>query len=692
MGTKTKYRLNERELSWLAFNERVMQEAMDPNVPLLQRLRFLGIFSNNLDEFFKIRVASVRRIAALPSSKRNATQEFTPRELLIEIQNKVLILQQKLETVYAQILKEMENEGIFVLNEKQLSPQQVDWVHDYFAENIRSQLVPLTLNVKTKLSFLQDDSIYLGVKMSGFSDKMSSPKYFIIEIPGGSSGSRFVVLPSSKPGVTEIIFVDDILRLCLDRIFFMFEYRQIEAYTFIIIRDAELDLDDDLSKSLLEQMKAGLKKRPYGRPVRLVYDAFTPDDLHLLIMRKQDIKETDSVTPGGRYHRLQDLMHFPHVRPALEDELPHPLRHPSLKLYSSVLNVIQKEDILLNYPYQDFIHFVDFLREVAIDPNVKEIYITLYRVASNSKVINALVNAAKNGKQVTVMIELQARFDESANIALSELLQSSNVHVLHGVKDMKVHGKIVLVKRKEGKKMCSYAYVGTGNFNESTSKLYTDFGLFTARRGITDEVEKVFLFIENPSMRFECEHLLVAPYRMRQKLIHCIEREIRNAKNKKEAFILLKINSLVDEEMIEYLYKAGKAGVKIRMIVRGICCLQPEVRELSENIQCVSIVDKLLEHSRMAAFCNEGKNQYFIMSADWMERNFDRRIEVGVPIYDEKIQKTLRDIFEIQWKDNVKARKMSPEYLNTYVTPEGSDKRIRSQSELYKYFGENGER
>ena len=682
--------LNDRELSWLAFNERVMQEAMDPSVPLFRRLRFLGIFSNNLDEFFKVRVASVRRIAALNLPKRKVTWEveLSPQELLVEIQNKVLVLQQKSETVYAQILEEMENEGIFVLNEKQLSPQQADWIHAYFAENIRSQLVPLTLTSKSTLPLLNDDSIYLGVKMSGLSEKSPSVKYFIIEIPAISSIPRFVVLPSSAPGIKEIIMIDDILRLCLDRIFFMFEYRQIEAYTFVITRDAELDLDDDLSKSLLEKMRDGLQKRLYGRPVRLVYDAGTPNDLHLLIMKKLGVKKNENIIPGGRYQRLRDLMYFPHVRPALEDEQPQPHLHPSLKLYSSILNVIRKKDILLNYPYLDFIHFLDFLREVAIDPNVKEIYITLYRVADHSKVINALANAAKNGKQVTVLIELQARFDESANIDRSELLQSSNVHVLHGVEGRKVHGKIVLVKRKEGKKLRSYAYIGSGNFNESTAKLYTDLGLFTARKEITNEVEKVFRFLEDTHIRYEYEHLLVSPRGMRQKLMCYIDREIEHAKNGEKAFILLKINSLVDDDIIERLYKAGKAGVKIRMIVRGICCLQPEVPGLSENIQCISIVDKFLEHSRMIIFCNGGKNQYFITSADLMERNLDRRVEVGVPIYDKKIQKTLRDIFEIQWKDNVKARKMSPDRLNKYVTPESGGKQIRSQFELYKYYKE----
>ncbi len=688
MVAKSKPIFNNRELSWLAFNERVMQEAMDPTVPVVQRLRFLGIFSNNLDEFFKVRVASVRRIAALTTLKKKNIQELTPEELLIEIQSKVLILQQKSETVYAQILDEMQKKGIIFLNEKQLTSEQADWLHTYFAENIRSQLVPLILNNRTKMPLLQDDSIYLGVKMSEHTASKSSFKYFIIEIPAKISVPRFVVLPQFDSEATKIILLDDIIRLCLDRIFFMFDYEQIEAYTFKITRDAELDLDDDLSKSLMEKMKDSLQKRPYGRPIRMVYDASTPDDLHWLIMRKLGIKKTDNVIPGGRYHRLCDLMNFPHVRPDLEDELTHPLLHPELKLYSSILNVIKKKDILLNYPYQDFIHFVDFLREAAIDPLVQEIYITLYRVANNSKIINALANAAKNGKQVTVMIELQARFDESANIHWSRILQEANVKVLHGVEGTKVHSKIALVKRKEGKNIKRYAYIGTGNFNESTSKLYTDLGLFTTHEEIAEDVEMIFRFLENPHTRFECKHLLVSPYKMRQRFAHYIEKEIENAKNKKDAYILLKLNSLVDEKIIELLYKAGNAGVQIRMIVRGICCLKPEVPGLSENIKCISIIDKLLEHSRVAIFGNGGKERSFIMSADWMSRNFDRRVEVATPVYDKEIRKSLRKTFEIQWSDNVKARNMSPQKLNTYVIQKEGDARVRSQSELYKYFME----
>ncbi|MCD7972802.1 MAG: polyphosphate kinase 1 [Candidatus Azobacteroides sp.] len=688
MVIKAKSILNNREISWLAFNERVLQEAMDPSVPLIQRLRFVGIFSNNQDEFFRVRVASVKRIAALtPPNKKKSGEIYTPQELLREIQNRVLILQQKTEHTYQHILSEMEREGIVVVNEKELSESDVEWLQKYFSIHIRSKLIPLMLNKRTKLPLLQDDSLYLGIRMTHTTKERIAFKYAIIEIPSKTI-PRFIVLPQTDKSNTQIIFIDDVIRLCLDRIFFMFEFEKIEAFAFKISRDAELDFDDDLSKSLMEKMKESLKKRPYGRPIRLVYDACTPHDLHWLIIQKLGIKADDNVIPGGRYHNLKDLMGFPHINPKLEDIAYQPHYHPELKLYSSILKVIKKKDIFLNYPYQTFTHFVDFLIESAMDPHVQEIYITLYWVANNSQVINALANAARNGKKVTVMIELQARFDEKANIHWSTLLQNENVKVLHGVEGMKVHSKIVLVKRMEGKKIKNYTYIGTGNFNESTAKLYTDFGLFTAHEGIAEDMEKIFAFLENPHLHFECRHLLVSPYQMRQKFESYIEKEIENAKEGKEAYILLKVNSLVDTSMIKLLYKAGNAGVKIRLIVRGICCLQPGVPGVSENIQAISIVDKLLEHARMAVFCNGGKARYIIMSADWMSRNLDRRVEVGTPVYDRNVQKVIRNVFEIQWKDNIKARYLSPYKLNDYVIRQGNEPIFRSQAELYRYFGE----
>ena len=675
--------LNNRELSWLSFNERVLQEAMDSSVPLVQRLRFVGIFANNLDEFFRVRVASIKRIAALSSKKKQGN--LNSEELLKEIQKQVIVLQQKLEKTYLQILSEMKQNGLHVVDEKHLSSEQAAWLQNYFSKHIRSFLIPLMLNKRAKLPHLQDDSIYLGVKISKSVKDEASFKYAIIEIPSKTI-PRFLVLPQTIKDTVQLIYIDDVIRLCLERIFFMFDFDVIEAYSFKISRDAELDLDDDLSKSLMEKIQESLSMRPYGRPIRLTYDASTPTDLHELIMQKLGIQVTDNVIPGGRYSNFRDLMDFPHVCPDLEDMLYQPHYHPDLKLYSSILPVVRQQDIFLNYPYQSFTHFLDFLIEAAIDPHVKEIYISLYRVANHSNVINALINAARNKKKVTVMIELQARFDEKANIHWSNLLQNEQVRVLHGIEGMKVHSKMVLIKRKEGKKIQRYAYIGTGNFNESTANLYSDFGLFTVNDSITDDIEKIFIFLENTHLRFEYKNLLVSPYQMRQQIESLIKKEMENAKNGKDAFILLKLNSLVDTSMIKLLYKAGNAGVKIRIIVRGICCLQPEVPRLSENIQCVSIVDKLLEHSRMMVFCNNGKNKYYIMSADFMNRNFDRRVEVAVPVYDKKIRQVLRDIFEIQWSDNVKSRNLAPFKLNEYVHRDSDSEKKRSQAELYNYF------
>ncbi|MDR2475900.1 MAG: polyphosphate kinase 1, partial [Bacteroidales bacterium] len=563
-----------------------------------------------------------------------------------------------------------------------LNHQQTDWIYDYFTQHIRSQLIPLMLNEQARLPLLQDDRLYLGVKLTS----KHAYRYAIIEIPPSSLLPRFVVLPPAQESLFQLIFVDDIIRLCLERIFFMYAVKNAYAYAFKITRDAELDFDDDLSKNYVEKMRESLSKRPYGQTVRLVYDALMPVDLLHLIRQKLNLKTGDSIIPGGRYHNFRDLMAFPTIRSDLEDVVYRPHNHPQLKLYSSMLKIIRKNDILLHYPYQTFSHFLDFLIEAATDPYVQEIFITLYRVADRSKVINVLANAARNGKQVTVVIELQARFDEKANIHWTNLLQRTNVKVLHGMKGLKVHCKIALVKRKKQEQTVNYAYIGTGNFNETTAALYSDLGLFTSHQGITQDVEKVFTFLET-AIPFECNHLLVAPYRMRQQLEAFIEQETKNATNGREAFIYMKLNSLVDEEMIKLLYKAGKAGVDIRLIVRGICCLQPQVPGLSENIQCISIVDKLLEHSRIAIFCNGGDYQYFIMSADLMSRNLNRRIEVGTPVYDKNIRQMLCNIFEIQWNDNVKARNMSPTLLNTYVPRKDGEAKVRSQTELYTYFG-----
>lgn len=671
--------INNRDLSWLTFNERVLQEAQDESVPLLQRLRFLGIFSNNQDEFIKVRMANVLRLNQLRGKGiLRFSGGYTAKELLPLVNDKVNESQKLFVKTYKEVLCEMEKHNIYVVNEKQLTKKQKLFCREYFSTVVSPLLVPLIIRKTTRIPFLRDNNIYHAVKMS--SGKDTSSRYAIIQIPVSSSCPRFVVLPSVK-GRSDIIFLDDIIRLCLDEIFFMFSYKKISAYTFKLMRDAQLTLDDDISKSLVEKMEVGLQNRMHGQPVRLVYDREMPVDLLGIIATKLKLKEGEALDAGERYHLMRDLMKFPKVRPDLESKEFEPLPHPDFKKFSSILKVINKKDILLNFPYHTFNHFIDFLREAAIDPKVESIYITLYRTAEKSKVINALINAAKNGKKVVVLLELLARFDEEQNVEYSEMLQKEGVKVIHGVNGLKVHSKLVLVKRKDK----GYVYVGTGNFNESTAQIYGDLGLFTSNQQIVSDASAVFDFLQNTHRHFSCKRLMVSPYYMRAEFEELVSQEIKNAQSGKKAYIYAKFNSLTDEEMIKLLYKASQAGVEVRLIVRGACCLRPQVEGLSDNIRVISIVDRFLEHARFSIFCNNEDEKVYIMSADWMNRNLDRRVEVAAPILDKKIKQTLRDVFDIQWSDNDKARDLAVFGSNEYVE-QGDNPLCRSQMALYEYY------
>lgn len=672
--------INNRDLSWLAFNERVLQEAQDKSVPLMQRLRFLGIFSNNQDEFIKVRVANIVRLSQIRGKKAPLfSGGYTGKELLPLVNSRVSESQKKFMQTYDEILSEMESHGVYVINEKQLNRKQKQFCREYFSSVVSPRLVPLILRKTTQIPFLRDNNIYHAVKM--YSGKDQTPRYAVIQIPASSACPRFVVLPPSQKDRSEIIFLDDIIRLCLDEIFFMFNYKQISAYTFKLMRDALLTIDDDISKSLVEKMEDGLQNRLHGQPVRLIYDREMPEDLLDIIASKLSLRGSEGLDAGGRYHLMRDLMKFPKVRPDLESISHEPLQHPDIMPSSSIFKVINKKDILLNYPYHTFNHFIDFLREAAIDPKVDSIFITLYRAAEHSKVINALINAAKNGKRVVVLLELLARFDEEQNIEYSETLQKEGVKVIHGASGLKVHSKIVLVERKDK----GYVYVGTGNFNEITTQIYGDFGLFTSDVQVATDAKTIFDFLLNTHKHFVCKQLLVAPYYMRKQFESLIRREIKNAQMGKEAHIYAKFNSLTDEVMINLLYKASRAGVKIRLIVRGACSLQPQVKKQSENIRVISIVDRYLEHARLAIFANGGEETVYIMSADWMTRNLDRRVEVGIPITDEKIKRTLRGFFDIQWADNEKARDLTIFGSNRYVD-KGNNLPCRSQIALYDFY------
>ncbi len=676
--------IGNRELSWLQFNDRVLQEAQDHNVPLLQRLRFLGIFSNNQDEFIKVRVANLIRYSAIRNNRVKMTGDYTAQELLPLVNQRMQISQEVFRDTYRNIIGEMEQEGIYMVDNTMLSEEQLEFCREYFLSVISVRVVPIVLRKRVAIPFLPDGKIYLAVDMKS----AQTSRYAIVQVPVSDACPRFVKLPSAE-GRTDIIFLDDIIRLFLDDIFFMFSYDEISAHTFKIIRDAAFTIDDDVSKSMAEKMTEGINSRHRGRAIRMVYDREMPRDLMETITAKLGLKSKDQIDSGGRYHLMRDLMKFPKVRLDLESKNPKPQLHPLIDPSESILKVIKRQDILLCYPYHTFNHMLNLLREAAIDPRVESIYITLYRTASHSKVINALLNGVKNGKQVTALVELKARFDEEQNIDNIELLQSGGVKVITSQEMLKVHSKLVLIQRNEVGGARGYVYVGTGNFNENTSNIYSDFGLITANQTVASDAKKVFEFLEHNHYHPNFKQLMVSPYYMRNQITELIEREIKFAERGKKAAIRAKFNSLTDIKMIKLLYKASQAGVKIKLLVRGACCLQAGIVGLSENIEVRSIVDKYLEHARMMIFNNGGKPQSFILSADLMTRNLDRRVEVGTLIKDKGIEKTLRDYFDIQWRDNVKARLITSSFRNDYVKGKNPDERHRSQEELYNYFAEN---
>ena len=691
---KTKNTYVNRELSWLKFNARVLQEAADEKVPLLERLRFAGIFSNNLDEFFKVRYATVKRVAMNESSDKELGVHA--KELLEEITKEVIQLQDESLSIINTITEELEKEQIFIVNEKTLLPEHEAFVNTYFYDKVRPALFTIILNDLEKFPQLKDDVAYLAVKMtlkedekaSGvqkfFSSKAYKEKiqYALIELP--TTLNRFIELPQIGDK-HYIIMLDDVIRFCLHLIFSIFNYESLSANMIKITRDAELDIDDDLSKSFVEKISSSVEDRRKGAPVRFVYNkTIDKDTLHFLI-EKMGIVNTDSVIPGGRYHNRRDYMSFPSLgRTDLTYAPIHPLPVKGLTSEESLLKKIAEKDYLQFTPYHTFSNIIWFLREAALDPKVKSVKITIYRLAKNSQVVNSLINAVKNGKKVTVQIELQARFDEESNIRYAEQLKAEGVKLIFGVRGLKVHSKICVIEREEGKGIKRYGFISTGNFNESTAKVYTDYTLFTANQDILKEVNKVFNFFETNYNIQKYKHLIVSPHYTKKILKQLIDEEIKNAKAGKEAYIKLKMNNITSYKMIDKLYEASRAGVKIQMIVRGICCLVPGIEGMSENIEVISIVDKFLEHPRLFIFGNNGNPKVYISSADWMTRNISFRVEVGCPIYDETIKQELIDTFEISWADNVKARVIDQAQDNHY-RPHTLPAQ-RSQVALYEYY------
>jgi polyphosphate kinase len=681
MPSRRKRKYVNREISWLSFNERVLQEAADPRVPLMERVKFLGIFSSNQDEFFSVRVGTLTRMIDA-NVKPAAMIGGSPKSVLKKIQKQVLKLQSDFDSVFEDIVCELEKNNIFMVNETHLDEFQKAYLFNYFVNEVRPRLVPIMLDRSSGFPYLKNQVIYLAIHMYKQKD-VSDYRYALIEVPADVL-PRYLLLPSEN-GTKSVIILDDIIRLGLQNIFGIFNYDMIHAYTIKLTRDAELDIDDDITKSFFEKVAHSLEERKKGHPVRFVYDRKIPEPLLNFILRKNKLLHFENLIPGGRYHNARDFISFPDMGlKELKYEKRPPLQHPDIAERPGILATIGRKDVLLHFPYHSFSYIIDLLREAAIDPYVKSIKITLYRVAEKSNVINALINAIRNGKKVTVVMELQARFDEKANIYWTQKLEKEGATILDGVPGLKVHSKICLITRKEDGGDVHYATVGTGNFNESTAKIYSDHCLLTRDPRITEEVAAVFDFLEHNYKTCTYRHLLVSPYNLRKKFLRMIRAETRNAKAGKEAFIYAKMNSLVDRQMIENLYRASRVGVKIRMIVRGICSLIPDMSGLGGNIEVRSIVDKYLEHSRLFVFCNGGDNRYFLSSADWMVRNLDNRVEVAAPIYDVNIQQEIRDFLRLQFDDNTKARIINERQDNTYydVHPENP---VRAQEDIYDY-------
>jgi polyphosphate kinase len=678
--THQKDKYINRELSWLQFNARVLQEAADPSVPLLERLRFVGIFSNNLDEFFKVRYATVKRISDAGKSGRKALGVYKADELLEMITKEVIVQQSKSLAIIDEVYSKLEEENIYVLNESTIShPSHKDFIVDFYVENVSPALMAIVLNDNTPIPRLKDTAAYLAIKMK-LSE--SENQYALLEIP--RSVYRFVTLPRID-NKDYIILLDDLIRYRLDTIFSIFKYESIEAHMIKITRDAELDIESDLGVSFLEKLSKSVKNRVDGDPVRFIYDKTIAADTLSFLMNKMGIEPNDSVIPGGRYHFRRDYMNFPNMgRKDLLYAKDKPLAIKGVSLSDNLFEKVAEKDFLQYAPYHSFSYIIKFLRQAALDPQVKTIKITIYRLAKISHIASSLINAAKNGKEVIVQIELQARFDEASNMEYAQKMQGEGVKLIFGVKGLKVHSKVCLIERLENNKIKLYGFISTGNFNNVTAKIYTDYTLFTANQDILKDLRKVFNFLKTNYIVNKYKHLLVAPHYAKNGFLKLIDNEIAKAQNGQPAQIKLKLNSITSYKMVDKLYEASNAGVQIQMIIRGICCLIPGIKGLSENIEAISIVDKYLEHPRLMIFGTEGTEKVFISSSDWMTRNLDNRVEVTCPIFDEDIKKELIDTFEICWSDNVKARILSENQNNAYRISEGEP--MRSQLKTYEYY------
>ena len=671
-----------RENSWLLFNDRVMQEAEDESVPLIDRIRFIGIYSNNLDEFFRVRYAYVRRISLTGKSGK---REFgiSATELLEEITDIVITQQLKAQKILDKLVDELASQNIFIVDENNVEEFHKEFIQDYYIDKVSPSLMTIMLDQIDEFPNLKDEAIYLAVEMLRKETDKNKSKFSLIEIPTKKHG-RFIVLPSNGEN-QYIMLIDDLIRYNLSYIFRFFNYDSFKANTIKVTRDAELDIDNDISRSFIDKVSRSIKRRVNSKAVRLVYDSGISNSFLFKLKRLMGVDRFDNIAPGGRYHNKKDYIKFPNLGPEkLEYKKEKSLPIVGFNLTKSLIDQVKNKDYLMYTPYHNFSYVVSFLKEAALDPKVQTIKITLYRVADDSRVINALINAARNGKKVIVQIELRARFDEAANIFWAEKMKHEGIILIFGIRGLKVHSKICLIERKELNEIVRYGFISTGNFNESTARIYTDYTLFTAHQSLLKDVDMIFDFLDANYKINKYKHLIVSPHFTRKEFVKMINNEIAIAKNGGAAYIHMRMNSLVDKKIIENLYEASSAGVTIRLVVRGVCSLIPGVKDLSENIEVISVVDKYLEHPRVYIFGNGGKEKIFISSADLMKRNLDHRVEVTCPILDKSIQQEIRDNFDIIWNDNTKARLFSAKQDNNYRKQKGN--KIRTHFDTREYY------
>ena len=681
-----KDRFLARDISWLSFNGRVLQEANDPSVPLNERIRFLGIFSNNLDEFFRVRVATLKRMVEFTDKKghvQNIDLIESPQAVLDEIQRIVLRQQNEFNRIWQNLNKELIAKKVILVDDKKLNLIQKAYVKNYFDEVVRPYIIPLMIENVPELPYLRDKSLYLAIVMGNKSNAYDQ-KFSLIEIPSKSVG-RFIELPSKK-GSSNIILLEDVIRYNLPIIFSHFKFNKFEAHVFKITKDAEIDLDQEIGINFIDKISKGIKNRRRGKPVRFVYEKEMNAEILEYLIKKLNLTRKSSIIPGGHIHNFRHFMDFPNVIP-VKSQRPSPLIHPAFKKKELVSDLVLQKDIMLHFPYHAYDPVIDMLREAAMDDHVISIKITAYRLASNSKIINALINAARNGKAVTVFLELKARFDEEANLEWKSTMEEEGIRVLVGVPNRKVHAKLCVIQKKKNGKLFKYGFISTGNLNEKTAKIYADHCLLTANLQLMSEATRIFTYLENWQQGdkpiAKMRNLLVSPINMRNSILQLIENEIKFAKQGKTAKIIIKLNSLTDITLIEHLYKAIKANVEVHLIIRGILTLKLNSDKANHKLNAISIVDQYLEHARVMIFHNKGNEKVFISSADWMVRNLDHRIEVATPIFDLGIKKELIDIIDIQLKDNQKARILDADLLNKYVPLSG--KKNKSQEETFNY-------